>query len=139
MSLFGFLWFFYSLCFKDYFVWYEYCYSTFLFVPICMQYLISVCVCLWIWGESLTCREHIHPGSICLLIGAFSPFIFKVIIDKYALIAILFTVFWLFCRSLFVYSFLDLFPHGMTVVFSVIFGFFSFCLSTVCLCYLGAI
>ena len=29
----------YSLCFKIYFVWYKYCYSSFLLVSICMKYL----------------------------------------------------------------------------------------------------
>jgi len=30
---------FHSLCFKVYFIWYEYCYSCFLLVPICMENL----------------------------------------------------------------------------------------------------
>ena len=41
---------FHSLCFKIYFIWYEYCYSCFLLVSICVEYLfpalhfLSVCV-----------------------------------------------------------------------------------------------
>ena len=31
---------------------------------------------------------YIHSGSLCLLVGAFNPFIFKVIIDMYIPIAI---------------------------------------------------
>ena len=36
------------------------------------------------------------PPTVCLLIEAFSPFTFKVIIDRYEFIAILLLVFWLF-------------------------------------------
>ena len=34
----------------------------------------------------------IHSASLCLLVGAFNPFTFKVIIDKYDPIAIYFVV-----------------------------------------------
>ena len=43
----------------------------------------------------VSCRQHvdvscffIHSVTLCLLIGAFSPFTFRVIIDRYALIVI---------------------------------------------------
>ena len=57
-------------------------------------------------------RQHIygscfciHPASLCLLVGAFNPFTFKVIIDMYVLIAILLIVLDLFLLVLF-FSFL---------------------------------
>src|SRR5574337_256737 len=47
----------------------------------------------------VSCRQHIygscfciHSASLCLLVGAFNPFIFKVITDKYDPIAIYFIV-----------------------------------------------
>ena len=46
-----------------------------------------------------SCRQHIwgscfciHSASLCLLVGAFNPFTFKVIIDKYDPVAIYFVV-----------------------------------------------
>ena len=53
----------------------------------------------------VSCRQHIyescfyiHSVSLCLLIGAFNPFTFKVIIDIYVPIAI-FLIVVCFCRS----------------------------------------
>ena len=47
----------------------------------------------------VSCRQHIygscfciHSARLCLLVGAFNPFTFKVIIDKYDPIAIYFVV-----------------------------------------------
>ena len=47
----------------------------------------------------VSCRQHIygscfciHSASLCLLVGAFSPLTFKVIIDMYILITLLLTV-----------------------------------------------
>ena len=47
----------------------------------------------------VSCRQHIqgscfciHSASLCLLVGAFNPFTFKVIINKYDSIAIYFVV-----------------------------------------------
>ena len=48
------------------------------------------------WGLNwVSCRQHIYgscfciySASLCLLVGAFNPFTFKVIIDMYVLIAI---------------------------------------------------
>ena len=52
----------------------------------------------------VSCRQHmcascflIYSATLCLLIGAFNPFMFKVIIDRYLLIAI----FLYLCFSLF--------------------------------------
>ena len=43
----------------------------------------------------VSCRQHIwgscfyiHSASLCLLVGAFNPFTFKVIVDKYDPVAI---------------------------------------------------
>ena len=48
---------FHNLCFKVYFIWYEYCYSCFLLVSICMESFsspsLSVCMCPLFWGGSL--------------------------------------------------------------------------------------
>ena len=58
----------------------------------------------------VSCKQHvvwsyfiyflIHLVTECLLTGEFSPFIFKVIIDRFGLIiAILFIVFWFLLNS----------------------------------------
>ena len=54
----------------------------------------------------VSCGQHIygscfyiHSASLCLLVGAFIPFTFKVIIDIYVSIAIFLTVCSWFCRS----------------------------------------
>ena len=62
-----------------------------------------------------------HSATLCLLIGVFSPFTFKVVMDRCVVIAILFTVFcfWSF------YSFLLFFPCALTIIFSVMFVFLS--------------
>lgn len=90
--------------FKICFLWYKYCYLSFLFISICMGYLFpsyyfqSVCVfrskvsplvgsiyiglvCIY------TCRScfHIHLATPCLLVGSFSPFPFKLLIGMYFL------------------------------------------------------
>ena len=56
----------------------------------------------------LSCRLHIYgscfyiqSASLCLLLGAFNPFTFKVIIDIYVPIAIFLIVWVWFCRSFF--------------------------------------
>lgn len=73
--------------FKSYLVCSKYCYPSFLsfFSSICMKYLFpplhfSICVYLLIWSGSC-----IHSATLYLLIGAFSPFPFNVIIDNYIL------------------------------------------------------
>ena len=59
--------------------------------------LLSVCMCPLVWGGSLVDSTYrglfLYPfSSLCLLVGAFNPFTFKVIIDKYDPIAIYFVV-----------------------------------------------
>ena len=84
-----------NLYFKVYFVWYEDCYSSFLllsfawnvfFHPLTFSLYVSLGL-KWV-----SCRQHIygscfciHSASLCLLVGAFNPFTFKVIIDIYVL------------------------------------------------------
>ena len=90
------------LYFKVYFVWYEYC-SSFLLISICMEYFLFHAVpfrlCVFLDLKWVSYRQHIygscfciHSVSLCLLVRAFNPCIFKVIIDKYAPIAIYFVV-----------------------------------------------
>ena len=82
-------------------------YPSFFFLFICLVYyfqpftfrLYRSFVLRWV-----CCRQHmcgscflIHSAILCLLIGAFNPFIFKVIIDTYLFIAI----FSYLCSSLF--------------------------------------
>ena len=87
-----------SLYFKVFFIRYEDCYSSFLLISICMEYLfLSLTFSLFVslglkW---VSCRQHIygscfciHSASLCLLAGAFNPFTFKVIIDMYVPITI---------------------------------------------------
>ena len=99
------------LYFKVYFVWYEDCHSSFLashlqgiyfFHPFTFSLYVSLGL-KWV-----SCRQHIygsyfwiHSASLCLLVGAFNPFTFKVIIDIYAPIAIFLIVWGWFCRSFF--------------------------------------
>ena len=92
---------------------------------------LSVCVSLDL--RCVSCRRHIywscfciHSATLCLFIGAFSPFTFKVILHVYTLIAILLISKrrWFMFLSSFV-----LFSCGLMTVFSVMFGFlFLFCL-----------
>ena len=62
----------------------------------------------------VSCRQHIygswfciHSTSLCLLVRAFNPFTFKVIIDIYVPIAIFLIVWGWFCRSFSSLVFLD--------------------------------
>ena len=59
------------------------------------------------------------------MIGAFSTFTFKVIIDKYVLIAILLIVVWVFFVVFLVSSSFALFLCDLMTIFSVMFGFLS--------------
>ena len=113
------------LCFNVYFCQYKYCYTSFLFVSTCMgdvflsSHFQSVCflrfaVSLW-WAAYMWVIFFIHSAIAYLWIGAFGPFMFKVIIDRYVLTGILLIVFIvLLC------SFFSSFSYLMTV-FSVMF------------------
>ena len=82
-----------SLYFKVYFVWYENCCSSFLLISICMDPLtfslyvslglkwVSIYACIWVL--------FLYPFSqSVLLVEAFNPFTFKVIINIYVPITI---------------------------------------------------
>ena len=99
------------LYFTVYFVWYEDCYSSFLLLPICMEYifhLLTFSLHVPLGLKWVSCRQHIygscfciHSASLCLLVAAFHPFTFKVIIDIYVPIAIFLIIWGWFCRSFF--------------------------------------
>ena len=99
------------LYFKVHFVWYEDCYSSFLCFPFARNIFFhpltfSLYVSLGL--KWVSCRQHIcgfcffiHSASLCLLVGAFTPFTFKVIIDTYAPLAIFLIFEGWFCSSFF--------------------------------------
>ena len=99
-------------------------------ISICMEYLY--CLLMFSLYVSLDlklfcCTQHlygscfcIHSATLCLLVGVFSPFTFKVIINMYILIAIL--LFWIwFYRSFFPFV-LFVYVH-ICYIFSVMFEF----------------
>ena len=45
-----------------------------------------------------TVYSCMHSPSLCLFIGAFSPFLFKVVVDKYDLL----TIYYIFCGFVFI-------------------------------------
>ena len=100
----------YSLSFKDHLVRYMYCYPNYFFFfgfrfHGISQHFQSVCVfsseMILLQAAYILVLCYIHSATIYLLIGAFSSFTFKVIIDKYVLSAIILTDFWLFYYCLF--------------------------------------
>ena len=88
----------YGPFFEVYLVLYEYCYPCFFFLSICLENFFPVLhfqsLCFWSFVlRWVSCRQHmcgscflIHSAILCLLIGAFNPFTFKVIIDRYLFI-----------------------------------------------------
>ena len=86
--------------------------------------------------RQVACRQHIqgsyfciHSANLCLLVGAFNPFTFKVIIDKYDPVAIYFVVLGLNLYTFSVFpvwrrSFSNYWRVGLVVLHSL-----SFCLS----------
>ena len=105
------------LHFKVYFVWYEDCYSSFILLPICVEYIFpSFTFSLYVsWGlKWISCRQHIygscfciHSASLGLLVRAFNLFTFKVIIDIYIPIAIFLIAWDWFCIFFSFLVFLD--------------------------------
>ena len=93
-----------SLYFKVYFVWYNFCYLTFFF----FFHPLTFSLCISLNLKWVSCRQHlfgscfyIHSATLCVLIGAFSTFTFKGIIDMYVIIAILLIILELFCGPLY--------------------------------------
>ena len=77
---------------------------------------------------------RIYLATLCLLVGAFSQFIFKIIIDMYVLITILLIVFTLFLWFFyFPFFFFCSLPCDLMTTFSDMFGFFFLCVC-VCVC-----
>ena len=86
----------------------------------------------------VSCRQHIygscfciHSASLCLLVGAFNPFIFKVIIDIYVHIAIFLIVCGCFCRSFssVVFDYISPFKNICCKTGLVVLNYLNFCLS----------
>ena len=98
---------------------------------------LSVPVCPYFWNESLLGNTSVYSvffysfSHLCLLIGEFSPFTFKVIMNRCVLIATVLIIFWFFLCFLSVLFSLSLYPYILLVFFSVIFKFF--CIFTISL------
>ena len=130
MSFFVFLYGFY---FKVYFVWYEYCNSCFPVLCIGMKSLPSpLTFNLYVsfalrWVSFRQQIEvfcfFIQSPTLCLLVEAFSPLTFKVIIDRYVFIAILNLVFQLILCFSFLLFFFGL--DGFHLFYAWV--LFSFC------------
>ena len=99
------------LYFNVYFVWYEDATPAFFCSPFAFNiFFHTLSFNLYVsWGlKWVSCRQHIygsclciHSASLCLLVGVFNPFTFKVIIDIYVPIAIVLIVWSWYCRSFF--------------------------------------
>ena len=130
---------FHSLCFKVYFINMSVATLAFfwsLFAWNIFSQPFTFCLYVSLGLRWVSCRQHIqascfcfHSASLCLLVGAFNPFTFKVIIDKYDPVAIYFVV---WGSSLYT---LSVFPV-QTISFSicqraalVVLNSLSFCLS----------
>ena len=84
----------------------------------------------------VSCRQHIqgscfciHSSSLCLLVGAFNPFTFKVIIDKHDPIAIYFVV---WGSNLYTFSVFPVQRRSFSICWRaglVVLNSLSFCLS----------
>ena len=129
-----------SLYFKAYFVWCEYWYISILSISICMEYLLlSLTFSLYlflVWHDSfldsiyIGLAFNIHSISLCLLIGTFNPFTFKVVIDMYVPIALFSIVFSLFLSVFFLPFFCSLHCVLMSIFSGVLWCFFL----CVCVC-----
>ena len=97
------------------------CVSSLLKWVSCRQYIDGFCFC-------------IYSSILCLLIGEFGPFTFKVIIDKYVFIAILNLVFQLILYLFFVpfFLFFLLWFDGFHLYYTWVLFFLFFCESVVC-------
>ena len=79
-----------SLYFKVYFVWYEYFYSSFLLISVCIEHIfhpLTFSLYVFLDLKWVSCREQlynppvcIHSASQCCLVGILNAF--KVIIDN---------------------------------------------------------
>ena len=81
-----------SLYFKVYFVWYEYFYSSFLLISVCIEHIfhrLTFSLYVFLDLKWVSYRKHlykpyfcIHSTSQCHLVGTLNAFPFKVIIDN---------------------------------------------------------
>ena len=84
---------------EQHFIWYEACYSIFLLLSISMEYIFpsshfqSMCVLRYEVVFLQTEDVSVHSANLCLLIGEFNPFTFKVIIDIYVP-SVIFLIVW---------------------------------------------
>ena len=109
-----------------FYVWYMYCYPSFFlhFLWIkCLFHPFTFSLCVSFVLRWVSCRQHIYGSCFLiqsamqsLLIGTFRTFIFKVIIDRYIFIAILFFI------TIFL-SFFYLFSTKVPLTFLVILSF----------------
>ena len=95
----------YGLCFKVQFIWYEYCDPHLFVISFWMKNLSqsphfqSVCVLcpkMGLFGAAYCIGFYLlftASATLCLLIGAFSPLIFKAVVNRYVFISILNFVF----------------------------------------------
>ena len=87
-----------SLYFKVYFVWFENCDSAFFWFPFAwniFSHPLTFSLYVLLGLKWVSCRQHIyascfciHSASLCLLVGAFNPFTFKVAVIMYVPITI---------------------------------------------------
>ena len=100
-----------SLCFKVYFVCFEYSYSYSLWFPFTwntFSHPLTLRLQISIGLRSVSCRQSIcrsyfciYPASLCCLLVTFNPFVYKVLIDMYDPITIFLVVWCLFFVGLF--------------------------------------
>ena len=108
------------LYFKVYFVWYEDCYSSFPFAWSIFSHPLTFSLYVALGLQWVSNRQDtygscfcIHSASLCLLVGAFNPFTFKLIM--HVLIGIFLIVLGLFC-----WSFASLVFHAYKNPFNIV-------------------
>jgi len=121
----------YSVCYEyaaPAFFWFTFAKHTF-FYPLAFSLRVSLDV-KWV-----SCSHHVygscyclHSASLCLLVGEFNPFAFKVIITMYILIAILLIVLDCFWRPFFFPSSLVLFLFDDLILVLVFLFLFCLCI-----------
>ena len=132
--------FYYIPCFKIHFVWHKYQLFWFLFVwnIFFHPFTFRLCVSLLLKWICICCRQHIDGSfvlfiqALCLLIGEFIPFAFKVIIDRYCLLPYYCFLTIFYSSSLFLFCLL--FVVWLSLVVYLYSFLFIFCVSAMSLC-----
>lgn len=122
------------LCFEVCFVRFKYCYPSFLLTSICMISVFPSPYFQFAGGfknESLTGHINgscifVYSMTLYLLIGAFTPFTFRVISIRYVFIAVLLLDLCLFSTSPQTLSSVALYSHDFLTFFTGVLGFLSF-------------